>query len=273
MDFIGGAKTLVPEQWRPASVKDIWTDPVLSSREFISVVATIAIFMTFGLFLYYSFYVAFILCAAETLQPKLAGSQQPRIGGSYQKTIRHMISNIGWGHFLGGMTTFLWTAVLAFLGRWAITIPEGTSLFFLSGGPQVISNIIFEPLAIIFTHYVLTTSPFNPLRSFQRLLLSRDFYASLVYIGTVQGVITALQATLPMPNANQHYLQQLMIYTNFLLLMLIRILLTTRIHASLLPQGVQTTIDLSATPQSPLSQQLWQFTLRIFKLAKLLFTC
>ncbi|KAG8835621.1 hypothetical protein FRC18_000232 [Serendipita sp. 400] len=273
MDIIGGAKTLVPEQWRPASVKNIWTDPVLSGREFITVVGTVSIFLILGLFLYYSFYIAIILSAAESLQPKQEDSQRPRIAGSYRGTIRHMISTVGLGHFLGGVVTFLWTTVLAWLGRWAITAPEGASLFIAFGGPQIISNILFEPLSIVFTHYILTTSQFSSLQTLQRLLLSKDFYRGLLYIGTIHGVTDALQATLRVPSPNQHYLRQLLIVSAFIILILARISLIIHVHASLLPPGTQTMVELPGASHYPPGQQLWHLLLRLFKLTKLLITC
>lgn len=191
--------------------------------------------------------------------------------------MQHILSSYGWRYFIGGAGTFVWTALLAFVGRWALSwVLPGTStkasIFALLGGSDMISSFILEPLSIVFTHRILTPTNFSLLDTFKRLFRS-DLYITLVYISSIRVVTSAAQSSLMVTDATQHYARPFATFTMYLALLIIRVVLVTRAHASLLLSTAATPVDISHPTELEMGLRLWQGCLRILKMFKLLFIC
>lgn len=225
------------------------------------------------------FYVAFILSSVETFEPLPPKSTEKRIAGSYRKSMRHMRSYAGLSHFLGGVRTYIWTALLAYLARQALTAwvlsptPKDTSLFNLLGGSEMISAFILEPFNIVFTHKILTASRFSSIGTLGRLLKTQELYTTLVYIGSIRIVLTALQGSLMVSDITDHYERPFLTFSTYTILLLLRIALVTRAHASLLPADVVTTVDMTQPAQYRIGYRLWQILIRTLWMFKLLVVC
>ena len=171
----------------------------------------------------------------------------------------------------------MWTALLAFVGRRALSwvLPETSksgSIFSLLGGSDMASAFILEPLSIIFTHKILTPVNFSSLATLNRFTRS-DLYITLVYISSVRMLTSAVQSSLMVTDTAQHYARPFATFTAYLAILIIRTLLVTRAHASLLPPTVATTVDIRETTELELGPRLWQGCLRVLKMFKLLFAC
>jgi hypothetical protein len=192
--------------------------------------------------------------------------------------MRHIFSSYGWRYIVSGASTFVWTALFAFVGRRALswflpgTSSKSVSIFLVLGGPDTVSAFILEPLSIVFTHKILTPVNFSSFATLKRL--SRpDLYITFAYIGSVRVVISAVQSSLMVKDTAQHYARPFATFTAYLALLIIRIVLVTRAQASLLPPTVATTVDIRQTTELELGPRLWQWCLRILKMFKLLFAC
>jgi hypothetical protein len=191
--------------------------------------------------------------------------------------MRHIFSSYGWRYFVSGASTFVWTALLVFIGRWTLSwvlpdISKSDSIFSLLGGSDTVASFILEPLGIVFTHKILTPVNFSSFATLKRLSRS-DLYITLVYIGSVRVVTSAAQSSLMVTDTTQHYARPFATFTAYLALLIIRIVLVTRAHASLLPPTVATTVDIRETTELELVPYLWQGCLRTLKMFKLLFAC
>lgn len=225
------------------------------------------------------FYVAFILSSVETFEPLPPKSTEKRIAGSYRRTMGHMRSNVGLSHFLGGVGTYIWTALLAYLARQALTAwvlsptSKDTSLFSLLGGSETISAFILEPFNIVFTHKILTASRFSSIGTLGRLLKTQELYTTLIYIGSLRMVITAFQSSLMVSDQTEHYQRPFLTFSIYIILLLLRIALVTRAHASLLPADTVTTVDMTQPAQYRIGYRLWQILIRTLWMFKLLIIC
>ncbi|CCA71246.1 hypothetical protein PIIN_05184 [Serendipita indica DSM 11827] len=273
IDFVGGAKALVPQDLRPASVKEIWAEPLLSTREFFRVLGTMAIFLSFGVFLYYSFYIAFIVTSVESFQRTTRAPARPRLAGSYRRITLHMLHTIGLKHFITGAWTFLWTAVLAFVGRTAMPVSTDNAIIQSLGGPSIISGLLLEPLNILFTHKILTASSFSPFDTLIRLLPAMDFYVNLAYIVGIRIAFHILQTRLLVSDRSQHYANPFLTFSTFIVLFLFRIAMVTNTHARLLAPEVTTTIHVQRLGGFQVGRQLWHLVLRMIYMIKLLTVC
>lgn len=207
--------------------------------------------------------------------------------------MKHILSSYGWRYFISGAVTFVWTALFAYIGRWALhswafsswtvpitgnnsstpTMQTDSSVFTLFGGPDMVSGFLLEPLSVVFTHRILTHSGFSSFGTLKRIARSQELYISLIYIGTVRMVTTGAQSALMVTDPTQHYARPFATAVTYISLFVLRIVLITRAHASLLPPTTSTTVDISqATVYEP-TVRIWQWFSRTLKMFKLLFTC
>jgi len=273
LDIQAGAKALVPNEFRPVSDKESWGEPLLTGSQFLALVGFTFTSFFCGLLLYYSFYVAFILSSVEAFSPSTEKPPRPRVAGSYRRLMRHVLSSYGWRYFVGGVVTFSWTTAITFAGGFILQNLALPPIHELLGGPAMISGLFLEPLSIVFTHKVLSPVGFSSFGTLSRLLRSSDLYIALVYIATVRMVCNALQSSLMVTDNTQHYSRPFATFTAYLTVMIIKIVLVTRAHASLLPPTVTTTVDITPPTQYEPSLRLWQGFLRTIKMFKLLFVC
>lgn len=194
--------------------------------------------------------------------------------------MRYMKSRVGLGHFMGGVRTYLWTALLAYLGRQALTAwvlsptpSKDSSVLSLLGGPEMISAFFLEPFNIVFTHKILTASRFSSMGTLFRLIKSQDLYTTLVYIGSIRMIASALQNSLMVSNKTEHYQYPFLTFTSYILIFLFRVALVTRAHASLLPADAVTTVDIRQPTQFRIGYRLYQMFIRALWMFKLLFVC
>lgn len=269
LDLLSNAKTLIPYELRPVEVKESWGQSFLSTKEFFAVLGSIVISLGSGLLLYFSFYIALILNAVETFERRPENEGPKRIIGSYRRSIRHVLSSFGLSYFISGMMTFLWTTLLAYFGRWALTkwavplLPVNSTSFTNIGAPQAIFSFLLEPFNILFTHKILTTSQFSPWGTMRRLYKSQALYTTLIYIESIRMGISALQDSLLVKDRYQHYSQPFATAFAYLCLILLRVLLVSRAHVALLPPSTTTTVDISPnSPQTPIGTQLGRVILR-----------
>lgn len=240
----------------------------------------------------HQFYVALILSAVETSESPRPDSNAKRIAGSYTKTLKYLHSAVGWGHFLSGVWTYLWTALLAYIARWLLTsyvltpipnLTQGGSLLSVLGGADMISALILEPLNILFTFSVLTssspTSPTpgvhrTPLRILFDLFNQTRFYTTLIYIQSLRIIILSIQTSLLVTERTEHYKHPFLTSVTYGFLFLIRITLITRAHASLLPPNTRTIIDIATfTGEERIELRLWQILIKTLWMGKLMIIC
>jgi hypothetical protein len=293
-DFlVTGAKALVPYELRPIENPAAWGKPLLTGRQFLALGSASLLALASGLLLYYSvsilpsfnvpslipldqFYVAFILSSVETFDPLPPKSTEKRIAGSYRRTMGHMRSIVGLGHFIGGVKTYIWTALLAYLARQALAAwvfsPTDKDTSILRGS-EIISAFILEPFNIVFTHKILTASHFSSIGTLARLLKTQELYTTLVYIGSIRLVLTSFQKALMVSDRTEHYERPFLTFSIYIILLLLRIALITRAHASLLPADAITTVNMSQPPQYRIGYRLWQILIRTLWMFKLLIVC
>ncbi|KIM25218.1 hypothetical protein M408DRAFT_331322 [Serendipita vermifera MAFF 305830] len=289
IDFQAAAKALVPNEFRPVSDKESWGQSLLTSKQFLGLTSVTMLAFVSGFFLYYSFYVTFILSSVESSVTTPKPPRSP-IAGSYRRIMRHLLSSYGWHHFITGAFTFVWTALFAYIGRWALnswvlsrwttlatsndsSMPTNSSIYTLIGGSDLVSGFLLESLSIVFTHKILTSSNFSALATLKRIVRSQQLYICLIYIGTIRTITSAAQSALMVTDSTEHYARPFMTFMTYILLFLIRTVLITRSHASLLPPATPTTVDINTSTQVETTAFIWQWFLRTVKMFKLLITC
>jgi hypothetical protein len=83
-------------------------------------------------------------------------------------------------------------------------------------------------------------------------------------------VTSALQGSLLVKDRYQHYSQPFATAFAYLCLILLRVILVSRAHASLLPPNTTTTVDTSpSSPQMPIGTQLGQIILKVLWMFRL----